>query len=72
MEYKFIETIRDLFIPAYRRTDQMERVISTECEEEMVSDIVIEFPAGKSDHSVISFQFNAYITETPIEKKNVR
>jgi hypothetical protein len=38
-------------------------------EEEMVSDIVIEFPAGKSDHSVISFQFNAYITETPIEKK---
>ena len=31
IEYKFIETIRDLFIPAYRRTHQMERVISTEC-----------------------------------------
>lgn len=29
-------------------------------EEGMVNNVVTEFPAGKSGHSVIAFQFNGY------------
>ena len=37
-------------------------------EQEMVSDIVIDSPLGKSDHALLTFTFNAYLDGSNTEK----
>ncbi len=68
-EYNFIETVRDSYLHQHiqeptraRGSDEpslIDLVLTNE--ENMITDIKIESPIGKSDHSVIHFSFNSYI-----------
>ena len=72
-QYKFIETVRDCFYYQHIKEPTRGRGINTSScielvffnEECMISDINLESPLGKSDHSVISFTFNSYISGYP-------
>ena len=71
-EHKFIETIRDCFFfqqvrePTRKRGDdrpsQLDLVFTDE--DMQVSDIKYLSPLGKSDHSMIVFDFHCYIDYT--------
>ena len=69
-QYEFIETVRDCYLyqhiqePTRGRGSNIPSCIDLifTNEEGMISDINLDSPLGKSDHSVIIFQFNAYIS----------
>jgi hypothetical protein len=73
INYKFVELLRDCYLhqhitePTRGRWTDKPSTLDLLCsnEEGMVSDIIIDAPIGKSDHSVVSFRFNAYIMEKP-------
>ena len=62
--FKFLETTRDCFlhqhvqVPTHYRSDQTPNcldLIFTNDEEEMISEITIQSPIGKSHHLVLTF-----------------
>jgi len=76
IDFKFIEKIRDCYLfqhitkPTRARIDHephiLDRILSNE--EGMVSDIEYCSPLGKSDHSLINFNFNCYIQQENTER----
>ena len=68
-EFKFIESLRDCFL--FQHIDKPTRVRGNDDpslidllltnEENQVSDVVHHAPLGKSDHSVISFNYHCYL-----------
>lgn len=68
-EYKFIECIRDCFLyqhvtrPTRYRADDEPSIIDLifTNEENMVSDLKYYSPLGRSDHSVLIFDYNCYL-----------
>ena len=76
IKYEFLETIRDCFLhqnitePTRGRGDAKPSTIDLlfSNEEGMVTDVNIEPPLGKSDHSVINFKFNGYLANSNCDK----
>ena len=69
-QYEFIETVRDCYLYQHILEPTRSRGSNTpSCidlifynEEGMISDINLDSPLGKSDHSVIMFTFNSYVS----------
>ena len=75
-EIKFIETVRDCYFsqhvnkPTRGRIDHEPHILDLilSNEEGMVTDIEYCSPIGKSDHSLINFNFNCYIQQENTER----
>ena len=75
-QYDFIETVRDCYIYQRIQEPTMDRESNIPSsidfifknEKGMISDINLDSPLEKSDHSVILFQFNAYISANSAPK----
>ena len=75
-QYEFIETVRDCYLyqhiqePTRGRGSNIPSCIDLlfTNEEGMISEINLDSPLGKSDHSLISFQFNSYISANSAPK----
>lgn len=76
IDFKFIEKIRDCYLfqhvtkPTRARIDHEPHILDLilSNEEGMVSDIEYCSPLGKSDHSLITFNFNCYIQQENMER----
>ena len=77
MELKFIEAVRDSFLhqhvekPTRRRGNDDPSLLDLIFTDEsmQVSEIVHHAPLGKSDHSVITFDFHCYLDFTTQKDK---
>jgi hypothetical protein len=78
-EYKFVDTVQDCFLfqhinkPTRWKGTQKPNILDLILtnEEQMVNNIEYSSPLGKSDHCMLSFDFNCYI-KIYISQRNIR
>ena len=78
-EYKFVDTVQDCFLfqhinkPTRWKGTQKPNILDLILtnEEQMVNNIEYSSPLGKSDHCMLSFEFNCYI-RINISQRNIR
>ena len=76
-EYKFMECIKDCFLYQHCKTPNRGRGSNKQTtldllltnEEGMVNEVEVQSPIGKSDHSVLKFQFNCFVPYTLSNKE---